>query len=198
MLKKIFFSLFLLNLFLVPDTSDSLVTKVRNRINDIKPFKVQFINRVVNNSEIEIEEKGEMLFLNKDRIKWIYKDPNYKVWIVYGNSYEYYDREEEQITKGKLSKKTQIWIFKLLDTKYEKNDIKVNNKKNEIYLVNDEEGINFKILISDDFLPSKIIQKDPTGVDIVYIFSGYKKNITLSDKDFILKIDGEVDIIDLK
>jgi len=198
LLKKIFFSLFLLNLFLVPDTSDSLVTKVRNRINDIKPFKVQFINRVVNNSEIEIEEKGEMLFLNKDRIKWIYKDPNYKVWIVYGNSYEYYDREEEQITKGKLSKKTQIWIFKLLDTKYEKNDIKVNNKKNEIYLVNDEEGINFKILISDDFLPSKIIQKDPTGVDIVYIFSGYKKNITLSDKDFILKIDGEVDIIDLK
>jgi len=189
---------FLFSFFLVSARSNTLINRVRDKINSIKPFKVQFINQVVNNSVVEIEETGEMFFLNKNRIKWVYQDPDYKVWIMYGNSYEYYDKEEEQITRGKFSKKTQLWIFKLLNSKEGKDDIMVDLKKMELHIVDSEDGVNFTILISNDYLPSKIIQKDPTGVDIIYIFSEYKKNIVLSDEDFKLKTEGKIDIIDLE
>ena len=172
--------------------------KVRNNINSIKPFKVNFINRVMSDLNVDVEEKGVMTFRDNEMIKWEYLEPDHKIWILKGNSYEYYNEEDEQITRGKLEKKTQLWIFQIL---YEKNlskDININVKSREIDFVDRDEGADFKIFFDTDLLPYKVIQKDPTGVDIVYLFSDYKPNLSISEDEFKLKTEGDVDIIEFK
>ncbi len=198
MLKKIVFTLLILSLFLSPDIEGDFLFKVRKKIDSIKPFKVKFLNQVINDSVLEIEEKGVMTFRDKGKIKWEYLEPDHKIWILSDDSYEYYDIEDEQVTRGKLTKKTQLWIFQLLYTKELIENINIDTEGRQIHFLNEEEGADFRIYLSEKLLPSKIIQKDPTGVEIVYIFSEYKTNITLPSDYFQLKIKGEVDIIELK
>ena len=178
--------------------SDSFLLKVRNNINRIKPFRVNFINRVISDSTVDIEEKGVMTFRDNEMIKWEYLEPDHKIWILSGNSYEYYDEEDKQITRGKLEKKTRLWIFQILYEKGLSKDISINVKTREIDFVNREEGTDFKIFFNTDLLPYKVIQKDPTGVDIVYLFSDYKPNLRLPEDEFKLKTEGDIDIIEFK
>lgn len=198
MLKKLVFPILILSLFLSPDSKGDFLNKVRNKLDSIKPFKVKFINQVINESVLEIEEKGEMTFRDRGKIKWEYLEPDHKIWILSDDSYEYYDIEDEQVTRGKLAKKTQLWIFQLLYTKESIKYINVDVKGRQIHFLNEEDGADFKIYLSEKLLPSKIIQKDPTGVEIVYVFSEYKTKVTLPSDFFQLKIEGEVDIIELE
>ncbi len=165
----------------------------------IKPFKVDFSNLVISGTVVEIEEKGILVFKDINNVKWEYLEPDHKVWILQGDKYEFYDEEDEQVTKGELDKKAQLWLWQILLNREESenNKMEVDINGREIRFYNDEDGIDFKILISKDLLPYKVIQKDPSGVDIVYIFSNYKKNVELSDDDFKLKTNGKVDIIEL-
>lgn len=198
MLKKLAFSILIFTLFLNFLTAIDLLVKVRKKLDSIKPFKSEFLNQVINDSVLEIEEKGVMTFRDRNKIKWEYLEPDHKIWILSGNSYEYYDIEDEQLTRGKLAKKTQLWIFQLLYTDELNKNIIIDNEKRLIHFLNKEEGGDFRIYLSEDLLPSKIIQRDPTGVDIIYIFSEYKKNLKLPEDEFQLKIRGDVDIIELE
>ena len=198
MLKKLIFSILIFTFFLNTLTAVELLDKVRKKLDSIKPFKVEFINQVINDSVLEIEEKGVMTFRDRNKIKWEYLEPDNKIWILSGNSYEYYDVEDEQVTRGKLAKKTQLWIFQLLYTEELNENITIDTESRFIHFSNKEEGADFRIFLSEDLLPSRIIQKDPTGVDIIYIFSQYKKNLSLAADEFQLKIRGDVDIIELR
>ncbi len=188
----------MLSLFLSPESNSDFLYKIRKKIDNIKPFSVKFTNQVINDSILEIEERGVMTFRDIEKIKWEYLEPDLKIWILSDDSFEYYDVEDEQVTRGKLTKKTQLWIFQLLYTEELTEDISIDTKGRQIHFVNEEEGADFKIYFNEDLLPDRIVQKDPTGVDIVYIFSEYKKNIILPEDFFKLKIEGEVDIIELK
>ena len=198
MLNKLIFSILIFTFFLNPLTAVDLLDKVRKKLDSIKPFKVEFINQVINDSVLEIEEKGVMTFRDRNKIKWEYLEPDNKIWILSGNSYEYYDIEDEQVTRGKLAKKTQLWIFQLLYTEELNENITIDTESRFIHFSNKEEGADFRIFLSEDLLPARIIEKDPTGVDIIYIFSQYKKNLSLAADEFQLKIRGDVDIIELR
>ena len=198
MLRKVLFSILFISSLTYSTESDSFLLKIRNNLNGIKPFKVNFINRVISNSTVDIEEKGVMTFRDSEKIKWEYLEPDHKIWILSGNSYEYYDKQDEQITRGKLEKKTRLWIFQILYEKDLSEHININVKSREIDFVNREEGVDFKVFFTPDLLPFKVIQKDPTGVDIVYIFSDYKSNLRLPSDEFELKTEGDVDIIEFE
>ncbi len=198
MLKKILFLILIINSLIFSSESDTFLQKIRSNLNSIKPFKVNFINRVISDSSLEIEEKGVMTFRDSKKIKWEYIEPDHKIWILSDNSYEYYDEEDEQITRGKLEKKARLWIFQILYEKDLGKNIKINLKTREIHFTDSEEGTDFKIFFNVDLLPFKVIQKDPTGVDIVYLFSGYKTNLLLNPDEFKLKTSGDVDIIEFE
>ena len=189
--------IFLFSVSLNSSGSDDLLKNVRLKLKTISPFKVKFLNQVLNNSEIEVEEKGEMTFINGNEIKWVYMEPEFKVWILRGSRYEYYNREDAQITRGNLERKAQLWIFRLLYTEDISKDIKVYPARNEIHFINEEEGADFRIELSADLLPVKITQKDPTGVEILYIFYDYENNVRIGTDEFKLQTDGDVDIIEL-
>ena len=175
-----------------------MLVEVRKKIDSIKPFKVSFTNQVVSDHEVDIEEKGEMTFLDSQTIKWEYLVPDHKIWILSGDTFEYYDAEEEQVTRGTLTKKAQLWIFQILYDNVLDDDIRIDHSARSIHFLNREDAVDIKIFFAADFLPSRIIQKDPTGVSIIYIFSEYRTNIALGRDEFKLKTDGNVDIIELE
>jgi len=182
----------------LPAASDPFLLQVREKLNSIKPFRVSFINRVISGNSVDIEEKGVMTFRDSGAIKWEYLEPDHKVWILTGNSYEYYDHEDEQVTRGKLDKKTRLWIFQILYEKEPGDSVRTDRGRKEIRFINSAEGADFRIYLSDDLLPLKVVQKDPTGVDIVYLFSKYRSRVKLPEDEFKLKISGNVDIIELE
>ena len=66
-------------------------------------------------------------------LKWTYLDPDYKVWILIGDDYKFYDRENEQLTIGKIEKKNQKWIWQLLFSEEVSEFIRSDEKKMKIF-----------------------------------------------------------------
>lgn len=178
-----------------PKTGSSLIDKVRNSIANIKPFKVNFIQQVLDEDELEIEESGEIIFKDQKTLKWTYLDPDYKVFLLKGDDYKFYDQDNEQLTIGKVKDKNRQWLWQLLFSEEMAEFIKPDDKNMKVYLKSEPDNLDIEIEISNDFLPAKAIQKDPSGVIMVYYFKEYKKKIKLTDEIFELKVPEDVDIV---
>lgn len=198
MLKNFIIIFFSLNFLVSGSSENEFLVKVKQKIETIKPFRVKFKNQVVNDNNIEIEESGEFFFKNRNELKWVYTEPEYKVWLIKNNSYKFYDREDEQLTIGELSNKDSLWIWQLLYNDKFADYLKIDSRERTIHIIKESEAIDTKIFVNKNYLPEKVIQKDQTGVDIIYIFFNYKKNVLFSREDFELKIDDDTDIIELK
>ena len=197
-MSKVNFFLFFFYLICTQLTfpDNTFLNKVRNSINSIKPFKVKFINQFLTENEVELEESGEVLFKDIRMLKWTYLDPDYKVWILIGDDYKFYDRENEQLTIGKIEKKNQKWIWQLLFSEEVSEFIRSDEKKMKIFIKDESESIDLEVSINKKFLPEKIIQIDPSGAKLVYYFKEYEKKIKIDDKEFELKVPENVDIIE--
>ncbi|MEN8154679.1 MAG: outer-membrane lipoprotein carrier protein LolA [Acidobacteriota bacterium] len=198
MLKNLLIIFFSLVISLTASIENEFLTRVKQKIEQIKPFSVKFKNQVVNNESIELEESGEFFFKNSNELKWIYTEPDYKVWLIKNNRYKFYDKEDEQLTTGILNDKDRLWIWQLINNDKFKKYLKINVRDKTIHIIKESEAINTKIFINNNYLPEKVVQKDQTGVDIIYIFYNYKNNTKFSKEDFELKIDDNTDIIELK
>lgn len=174
----------------------SLLYRVRDSINSIKPFKVEFIQQVFVDDELEIEESGEILFKNSKILKWTYTNPEYKVFLLLDNEYRFYDKENNQLTKGKISEKNQQWIWQLLFSDEISPFIKCDESQRKIFIRNKEEDMDFVIQINKDSLMERVIQHDSSGAKYIYFFKKYKKKVKISQKDFELELPSDVDIID--
>lgn len=173
----------------------SLIDKVRDSISDIKPFKVNFTQQVFDEDELEIEESGEIIFKDRQTLKWTYLDPDYKVFLLIGDDYKFYDRDNEQLTIGKVKEKNRQWLWQLLFSEEMAGYIEPDDKNMKVYLKSEPDNLDIEIQIGKNFLPVKAIQKDPSGATMVYHFKDYKKKIKLSDEIFKLEVPEDVDIV---
>ena len=128
----VFFFYLISSQLIFPD--DTFLNKVRNSINSIKPFKVKFVNQVLTDDEVEIEESGEIIYKDVDKVKWTYLKPDYKVWVLEGKSYKFYDRENEQLTIGIIKEDSQKWIWQLLFSNEVSEYVKCDEKRKKIYI----------------------------------------------------------------
>ena len=193
--KQYFFLLFLI-FSLVILSNDGFQRKIINKLNSIKPFKVFFTSRVLDEGEIVISEKGYILYSDDQHIKWVYNDPEYKVWVLKGDKYEFYEKEEEQLTIGMLKDKERIWIWRLMRMK-NGNSVSSDENRRVLYINDKETGTGFTIEYNKKFLPIKVFQNDPTGVKIEYIFFNYHFNYNIGDSDFVIKYEKGTDIVEV-
>lgn len=199
MIRINFFFLFLYLIFVLNIFPNStLVNKVRNSINKIKPFKVEFVAQVSSEGEIEIEESGEIIFKDIHKLKWTYLNPDYKVFVLTGTDYKFYDKENEQLTIGNIKDNNEQWIWQLIFSEKYSKYIRCDEYKKKIYINNDSENINVVIFLNNDFLPEKVIQNDPSGVKLIHFFKGYKKKIKITKEEFELKLPENIDILNLQ
>jgi outer membrane lipoprotein-sorting protein len=176
-------------------TAPPLIEKVRDSIERIKPFKVKFVQQVFDEDQMEIEESGEIIFKDQKTLKWTYLKPGYKVFLLKGDESKFYDRENEQLTIGKVKEKNRQWLWQLLFANEMAEYIKTDDEQKRIYIKDESDNLDIEIAINNDFLPIKAIQKDPSGAVLIYFFKDYREKIKITDSTFDLKIPAGVEII---
>ncbi len=188
--KILIIYLFISGLYLY---SNSIVENIKKSITNVSPFKVKFTQQVFIDNEKEIEERGFILFKNIKKLKWVYNNPEIKVFLLKGNDYYYYNKEENQLKKGKTGKygNTGIWriFFCEKDFKY------VSNEKGRIKIIDTEEKLEFEVKYDNSFLPVEVIQNDDSGIIYKYYFYDFKKRIPIKNSEFELKLPKDVEIL---
>jgi outer membrane lipoprotein-sorting protein len=171
------------------------IKDVRDALNRIKPFKVNFRQQVRSDQQVDLEESGYIVFKNDNQLKWTYTQPDFKVFLLAGTDYKFYDEDSEQVVIGKVKQKNRQWIWQLLFS----DDIIPHsqwiNDTRTIRVKIPEDDLHVEIIITGDNLPLKVIQHDPSGARMIFYFSKYNPNITVSPGTFKLELPEDVDVI---
>jgi outer membrane lipoprotein-sorting protein len=187
-------------------TAKETIKTVRASLNRIKPFKVNFTQQVYTDEQLDIEESGEIIFKDDQLLKWTYLDPDYKVFLLEGDNYQFYDEDNQQLMIGKIKDRSQQWVWQMLFSDDIFRDYLVNwDKIRKRIRIKNNSGsrtgdtadiaIDIEIIIDTDFLPVTLIQADPSGARIVYQFRDYKPQIEIPGDTFRLKVPDDVEII---
>jgi len=185
--------------------AEEKIKDVRDALNRIKPFKVDFVQQVFSEGNKEgenhehmqsdLEESGEIIFKSDQLLKWTYLEPDYKVFLLEGDSYRFYDEDNEQLIIGKVKDRSQQWIWQLLFSRDLSRYVRWDESGRKIHIKNDRDAIDMEITINADSLPVKVVQTDLSGARMVYYFKRYRQNIAVPKDAFQLKIPEGVDIV---
>ncbi|MGE5340456.1 MAG: LolA family protein [Candidatus Omnitrophota bacterium] len=183
------------------DQTVAIIHKIRESLNGIKPFNVEFIQQVSSesglNAPVDVEESGEILFKNDQNLKWTYLKPDYKLFLLEGNTYRFYDQDNEQLTIGKITDWKRQWIWQLLFSneivRYASSRDEGNRKK--LFIKHAAESLEVEILVNSDFLPIRMTQIDPSGARMTYFFKNYRPHTVIPADAFQLKIPKGVEVI---
>ena len=151
----------------VAQGADSLLRRVRERILQSQPFRVDFVQQVYMDSELTLEESGVIVFADRERVKWQYLDPEFKVFILEKDRYRFYDRENNQLLRGVLGERNERLIWELLLSDRPGGAASWDARTRTIRLRLDDgsgaEGAQeLKILVGPDFLPQRVEQRRKT------------------------------------
>ncbi len=182
--------------------AEAQIKAVRDRLNRIKPFQVQFVQQVYSDEELDIEESGEILFKDDRRLRWTYLEPDTKVFLLLEDEYKFYDEENEQLTVGKIKDRSRQWIWQLFFSddilRYIHTDPVPDKTRKKIYIKKEDsdEPLDIEILLNTDSLPVQVIQADPdTGVRMIFYFKDYKAKVKLPGDAFEINVPADTVII---
>ncbi|MCP4220964.1 MAG: hypothetical protein GY765_40420 [bacterium] len=179
------------------NTPCELITRTRQALTRITPFKLHFVQQVFSDEQMDIEEEGEVLFKDKNTLKWTYLKPDYKVFLLEGKKYRFYDLENEQMIVGGIHQGRQ-WIWRLLFSDGMIGFTRCDKKQGKIFIKKDdpEEPLDIVIRLDEHFLPVEVVQKDSiTGIRMVYQFGKYVENTDIPKDAFQLTVPDDVEII---
>lgn len=177
---------------------ESTIKKVRDAINGIKPFRVDFTVTVETEEGIDFEESGTILFQHPKMVKWEYLHPDYKVFLLRDKRYQFYDKENRQLTVGELSEENQQWIWSVLLTPVTSQYIFTHlENSRRLHIKNLEESFEMDITLNEKFLPETAVQNDPSGVMLKYHFKNYRKKVKISKEAFSIEIPKDIEIIEM-
>lgn len=171
------------------------IIRVRRALNRIKPFKVIFLQQVYTDREMDFQESGDIIFNHHRQLKWTYKDPDYKVFLLEGDNYKYYDEDNEQLMTGRVKEKNRQWIWRLLFSDEVLPHTRWNQSESLLHVTNPKESLDIKINVDKKWLPRKVTQLDPSGARMVFIFKQYQEKIPVDEETFKLKVPQNVEII---
>ncbi len=177
---------------------NSLLLQVRKNLKNASPFYLNFKQQVFDDSDMITEESGNILFVDINRIKWVYNDPEYKVFLINKNKYEFYDKESNQLTKGRIKENRQKWIWQILFSNSIADEIVCNEEKKIISIINKKEDIDFKVYIDKNGLPQKVLQQQVAGLKYIYFFENYKVKYKYKKNVFDLNLPKDIDIVDME
>jgi len=172
--------------------------QMRARILASQPFKMDFVQQVFVDGEMTLEESGIIVFADRTRVKWQYLRPDEKTFLLENGSYQFYDRENNQLLKGKIDPGSEQVIWDVLCSPHPGQSSRWEERTRTIRLsVVDGAGRqDLKIKIGHDFLPERVEQTSASEVTTVYEFRNYRSRIALAAGEFQLQLPGDVEIIE--
>lgn len=189
---------FLGTVYSAPGGDDDFLHRMRTRIRQNQPFRVDFVQRVYIDDEMTIAESGFIVFAGRDRVKWQYLDPEYKTFILKDDRYSFYERENRQLLRGRLGDRNRELIWELLFSDRPGQACRWDAKQRVITLSLDEEdgSEQLHIHVGADFLPVRVEQTAANDVTTVYEFHGYRPRVELAAGEFDLDLPADVEIIE--
>lgn len=176
-------------------TECSLWKGARDTINSMKPFRVSFIQQVYYGEDMSVEESGDLLFVENRRIRWTYRNPELKVFLLIGNQYQFFEPEARQLTTGRVDADQKGWIWDMLVSS-EKSAIRkcdVNNRSLEIEEAG--EGIIYIVFLDENHRVLRVEYTDSGGGRHLFHFSDYKPGVKVQENDFQLIIPPGTEVI---
>lgn len=145
----------------------------------------------------DVEESGEIIFKNDRQLKWTYLVPDYKVFLLQGDDYKFYDEDNEQLIVGKVKDKSRQWIWQLLFSDDIFQYARWDGPHKKIHIENKSEtmALDIEITINSDFLPVKVSQVDITAARVVYYFQSYQPKIKIAEDTFLLSLPEDVAVV---
>ena len=126
--RKTFIPILLLSA-LLDFGQEPMIKRVRKSITDIQPFQVEFVHQVFIDEEKDFEESGEIVFVNPQQIKWHYRKPENKIFILEGSRYRFFIEESNQLLRGDVGKQNKQVIWQLLFSQEDGRNIQCDEKK---------------------------------------------------------------------
>lgn len=193
-----FIAFWLLASLLQASAADDFLQRVRDKILHSQPFKTDFIQQVFIDDEKILEESGVIIFADRSRVKWQYLNPEAKIFILKDGYYNFYDRENNQLMRGRIGARSEQLIWELLFSDRPGNASSWDAQQRTIRLRLDGEGgvQELKIKVGTDYLPERVEQTAVNEVTTVYLFSNYRSRITLNPGEFDLALPVDVEIIE--
>jgi len=177
------------------EAGNKLILNVRQALRRISPFKVSFSQQVYTDHQMDLQESGDIYFINDKKLKWVYRDPDYKVFLLEGDNYRFYDEDSEQLRIGKVEEKQKQWIWQLLFSDEILAHTTSDSDGKSIHIKKTKENIDVTVKIDSHYLPVEIVQVDSSEIRMVYLFSDYTHKINVTDEMFELKVPEDVEII---
>ncbi|MCU0276859.1 MAG: outer membrane lipoprotein carrier protein LolA [Acidobacteria bacterium] len=182
-----------------PPAGDAdFLRQVRGRILQSQPFRVDFVQRVIVDEEVSLEESGVIVFASRERVKWQYLRPDYKTFILEGGRYSFYDRENKQLLRGSLGERSRELVWEVLFSEQPGQSCRWNSRERTIRVsLAGEGGIEeLTIQVGSDFLPRRVEQSAVNDVTTVYEFRNYRPRVALAAGEFALDLPADVEIIE--
>jgi outer membrane lipoprotein-sorting protein len=178
--------------------AETFLEQVRAKIISSQPFKTDFVQQVFIDDEMSLEESGFIVFADRAHVKWQYLHPDFKTFILENGHYRFYDKENNQLLKGRINPKNEQLIWDLLFSQKPGQVSRWEERTRTILLnVNEGSGLQeLKIKIGNDFLPERVEQTSADEVTTIYIFKNYLTGITLEASEFALNLPAAVEIIE--
>ena len=198
-LRIVFVSGWLLAALALPQRgADNFLQTVRERIIRSQPFKADFVQQVYIDEEKTLEESGTITFASRSRVKWQYLDPEAKTFILENGRYSFYDRENNQLLRGRIGARSEQLIWELLFSDRPGNASSWDARQRTIRLrLDGENGVQeLKIKVGADYLPERVEQTAVNEVSTVYLFRNYRSRIALAPGEFDLPLPADVEIIE--
>jgi hypothetical protein len=124
------------------------------------------------------------------------------VFLLVEDEYKFYDKENEQLTVGKIKDRSRQWIWQLFFSddilRYIHTDPAPGKTRRKIYIKKEDpdEPLDIEISLNTDSLPVQVIQADTdTGVRMIFYFKDYKEKIKLPGDAFEINVPGDTEII---
>ena len=206
-----FFAPFLLLLLLGTSyTAEDVALKTEEKIHSLHSIQANF-EQVYYSSTVSmpLREKGKFHFQKPDLMRWEYKDPEEKIYLLKEGIFWEYIPEENQATKYDLTREGyESDILALLsgqkgildNYQVEFSPFPTENKPAyQLKLTpRKEEEESFILLEIDEknWLIQKAVFFDWAGNKTEYIFSRMKTNVKFADDFFELRLPPDVEIIE--
>ncbi len=131
-------------------------------------------------------------------MKWEYRDPELKVFVVNDQLVKFYNPQDNQLTVGDLKKQQTQWIWQMLMNDQIGVTVEENLLQRTITLRCQDEELEFEVHVGGNGLPGSVVQIDALGYESRYHFSGYRLQVKTVPADFELKVPQDVEIIEME
>lgn len=193
------FIIFLIPLLLFTSINaddDPFLRSVRDKIRSIQPFTVDFIQQVYIEKEMELEEKGQILYQDHQHLLWEYRHPEPKFFLLTGSQYQFYLPEDRQLIRGQLSQNREQLIWHILFSGEKNRTIHCDAEKRKILIRGDDDALLLEIEFNPESLPVRVKQTDPMGSITLFLFRNYHPKAEISSGSLRIKVAPDTEIID--